>query len=118
MDQNHFNFSGKAAARNSDHERSHIAADSLNALDSKKLKQRQGLALRGLRDFGGASAKDIGLLMACKLTGCTIPQAELIAWIATVPHKRMKNLISKGYARIDEDGDCFITEKGLKKLRR
>ncbi|MCK5605851.1 hypothetical protein KAR91_28400 [Candidatus Pacearchaeota archaeon] len=104
--QGEFNFSGLATARRTDPTTSFKSADLMNEDGAKLLTRQQDAVLRALKANNGITAKALGLIMAQEAI-------ERISW----PHKRMAELVSKGYVRrFAEDNDreleCFITHEG------
>ena len=104
--QGMFNFHGLATARRTDPMTSHKSADRMNEEGAKLLTEQQDCVLRALKTNDGISAKALGVIMAQEAT-------ERFEW----PHKRLRELESKGYVRrFAEDNDremqCFVTMQG------
>lgn len=88
---------------------SHLAAERMNANGRKGLNQQQRIVLRALKENNGATAKQLGKVMART-------DMDRYSW----PHKRLKELKNLGFVH-REDGYneflCFITDAGAKYLK-
>ena len=110
--QNLFNFSGTATARNSDPATSHLAADRMN--EGGRLTRHQIIVLGLISRHSGLTAKQLGVILAKEQN---YPPAY--EW----PRKRMKELVSKNFVirRADfgcSELNCHITETGKNYLER
>ena len=87
-----FNWKSRATARKDDHQNSHGAANKLNNIGAVQIQEKE--VLKALKANPGSTAKELGVVMANRLTGIDILTCRLIIEEAGKAHRRLSQMES------------------------
>lgn len=103
----------RARARKDDPPTSHEEMDRLNANNGAELQKRLQGALEAINKYNGNKARRIGLLDASERLGIPYEILDEAYTLIIQVHKSASLLDDDGVITRDEDGKCFMTDRGL-----